>query len=408
MSDKYFIKNIKRRNKSKDFILPFNIINLSNDPSLKDLTIKPPIKIQNYNNNISAYPKKKNQGTNTIYSILKKAKNKNMHNYFNVKRKRIFPDLDDYKYGEDWNCSTIRSNGKFQISNNNNNNNIEKNGNNISKKIFIKQNIKKFILNGNNYSKINENGKRIISKELITNNYEENKKKEMKDNWKGLNISSHYLGNTFGNKFGITTNKFCINKNIILTHSKDNKKYLNNYNTNSLILNNKNDSKLKFITLNIPNNNFFNSMTPSNIFSKVKCVFNNEKLYQKLIKQMTIVFKNRIKKYSELRSYEKQQKSIFNDETINKINILNMKQQRLFNERYFVKNNQTEKKKIEDNINAIEKNEIFSNISKDKYKIFDIHCKYMKINIRNANKQNNFINNTLSNDDIDMFINKRK
>ena len=48
MSDKYFIKNIKRRNKSKDFILPFNIINLSNDPSLKDLTIKPPIKIQNY------------------------------------------------------------------------------------------------------------------------------------------------------------------------------------------------------------------------------------------------------------------------------------------------------------------------------------------------------------------------
>ena len=122
-------------------------------------------------------------------------------------------------------------------------------------------------------------------------------------------------------------------------------------------------------------------MTPSNIFSKVKCVFNNEKLYQKLIKQMTIVFKNRIKKYSELRSYEKQQKSIFNDETINKINILNMKQQRLFNERYFVKNNQTEKKKIEDNINAIEKNEIFSNISKDKYKIFDIHCKYMKINL---------------------------
>ena len=59
MNDKYFIKNIKRRNKSKDFILPFNIINLSNDPSLKDLTIKPPIKIQNYNNNISAYPKKK-------------------------------------------------------------------------------------------------------------------------------------------------------------------------------------------------------------------------------------------------------------------------------------------------------------------------------------------------------------
>ena len=49
MSDKLFIKNSKRRNKSKDFLLSFNIYNLSNDPSLKDIITKPLIKLKENN-----------------------------------------------------------------------------------------------------------------------------------------------------------------------------------------------------------------------------------------------------------------------------------------------------------------------------------------------------------------------
>ena len=396
MEEKYILKNIKRRNKSKDFLLPFNIINLSNDPSLKDLTIKPYIKIKNNN---ASFPKKINQGTNTIYSILKNVTNKNKHNYFNVKRKRLFPDLDDHKYNEDWNVSTIRSNGKFQ---NSNNNNQDKYHNKINKKFVIRQNMKKFILKGKNNNNINSiKGKQ--KKQLLINN-EENQKKNVKNDWKRLNISSHYLGNTLNNKFGITTKKFCVHKNIILSHSKDNKQYKNNYNSNLIIFNKNNEAKLKFITLNMPNNsNFFNGMSTSNVFSRVKCVINNEKLYQKLMNQMTIVFKNRIKQYSDLKSYEKQHKSIFNEDIIYKYNILNMKQQKLFIERYHEKNLENEKIK-NNNINLVEKNVLFNR--KDKNKTFDINGKYMKINIRNANHEYNFTNNTQSNDDIDFHGNR--
>ena len=406
MSGNLFIKGIKRRNKSKDFLLPFNIINLSNDPSLKDVSITPLIKIKNYNNNFNSVPKKINQGTNTIYSILKKAKNKNKHNYFNVKRKRLFPDLDDNKYIEGLNSSTIRSNGKFQMPNDNKNNKL--NINNTNQKFFIRQNIKKFILNGNNFNNFNLNNKKKKNKQKFKNK-QENSKKDSKDNdWKGLNISSHYLGNTFNNKFGITTNKFCINKNFVLTHSKENKKYEKDYSPNSFPLDKQNKTKLKFITLNIPNNNnFFNGMSTTNVFSRVKCAINNENLYQKLISQMTIVFKNRIKKYSNLKSYEKQHKSNFNEDVIYKNNILNMKQQKLF-----IDNNSEIEKIKQKNAIIFERNELFSKKNNynyiDKYSTFDIHNKYMKINIRNENKNNNIINNTLSKDDMDMYINKKK
>ena len=257
MNDKFFIKNTKRRNKSKDFLLPFNIINLSNDPSLKDLTIKPIVKLKN---NYNSFTKKINQGTNTVYSVLKKVKNKNKHNRFMVKRKRLLPNYDDNKYGEDLNASTIHSNGKFQNSKCNNQDNFF---NKFNKKFVIRQNIKRFILNGkknNNIDNIDPINKDKRNKELQINN-EENNKKNIKDNLKSLNISSHYLGNTFNNKFGITTNKFCIDKNSILTYAKENNKYKNDYNTSSMLLNKNNESKLKFITLNMPNNsNFFNSL----------------------------------------------------------------------------------------------------------------------------------------------------
>ena len=398
MNDKFFIKNIKRRNKSKDFLLPFNIINLSNDPSLKDLTIKPIVKLKN---NYNSFTKKINQGTNTVYSVLKKVKNKNKHNRFMVKRKRLLPNYDDNKYGEDLNASTIHSNGKFQNSKCNNQDNFS---NKFNKKFVIRQNIKRFILNGKKYNNIDPINKDKIIKGLLINN-EENNKKNLKDNLKSLNISSHYLGNTFNNKFGITTNKFCIDKNSILTYAKENNKYKNDYNTSSMLLNKNNESKLKFITLNMPNNsNFFNGMSSSNACTRVKCVINNEKLYQKLINQMTIVFKNRIKKYSSLKSYEKNHKPIFNDEIIFSNNILNMKQQRIFNDRYIGHNLDIEQIKKNNNIKLFQKNTL---LNKDDYKTFDIHTKYMKINIRNANKENKFINNTLSNDEMDMRIHKK-
>ena len=398
MNDKFFIKNIKRRNKSKDFLLPFNIINLSNDPSLKDLTIKPIVKLKN---NYNSFSKKINQGTNTVYSVLKKVKNKNKHNRFMVKRKRLLPNYDDNKYGEDLNASTIHSNGKFQNSKCNNQDNFS---NKFNKKFVIRQNIKRFILNGKKYNNIDPINKDKIIKGLLINN-EENNKKNLKDNLKSLNISSHYLGNTFNNKFGITTNKFCIDKNSILTYAKENNKYKNDYNTSSMLLNKNNESKLKFITLNMPNNsNFFNGMSSSNECTRVKCVINNEKLYQKLINQMTIVFKNRIKKYSSLKSYEKNHKPIFNDEIIFSNNILNMKQQRIFNDRYIGHNLDIEQIKKNNNIKLFQKNTL---LNKDDYKTFDIHTKYMKINIRNANKENKFINNTLSNDEMDIRIHKK-
>ena len=398
MNDKFFIKNIKRRNKSKDFLLPFNIINLSNDPSLKDLTIKPIVKLKN---NYNSFTKKINQGTNTVYSVLKKVKNKNKHNRFMVKRKRLLPNYDDNKYGEDLNASTIHSNGKFQNSKCNNQGNYS---NKFNKKFVIRQNIKRFILNGKKYNNIDPINKDKRIKGLLINN-EENNKKNLKDNLKSLNISSHYLGNTFNNKFGITTNKFCIDKNSILTYAKENNKYKNDYNTSSMLLNKNNESKLKFITLNMPNNsNFFNGMSSSNECTRVKCVINNEKLYQKLINQMTIVFKNRIKKYSSLKSYEKNHKPIFNDEIIFSNNILNMKQQRIFNERYLGHNLDIEQIKKNNNIKLFQKNTL---LNKDDYKTFDIHTKYMKINIRNANKENKFINNTLSNDEMDIRIHKK-
>ena len=396
MEDKYIIKDIKKRNISKDFILPFNIINLSNDPSLKDLMIKPKVKLKNNN---QCLQKKINHGINTIHSILKKVKNK--HNYF--KRKRVFPYVEDNKYDEDMNASTIRSNGKFQ---NSISNNQMKYPNKINKKFVNRQYIKRFILNGKKNNNISSIGKRKQSKQLLINS-EENNKKNMKDDLKELNISSHYLGNTFNNKFGITTNKFCINRNFILTHSKESKKSKNDYTANSIILNRNKETKLKFITLNMPNNsNFFNGTSTSNAFSSVKCLINNEKLYQKLMNQMTIVFKNRIKKYSYKKSYEKNHKSIFNEDIIHKNNILNVKQQKLFNDRYFEHNLEIEKvKNINNYINLFEKNDLYTNT--DKYKISNINGKNIKINIRNPNHENIFTNYTMSNDDIGMHIYKK-
>lgn len=401
MNDKLYIKNIKRRNKSKDLLLPFNVINLSNNPSLKDINFKQIVKINNNNNNnTNSFTKKINQGTNTIYSIIKKVKNKNKRNIFNIKKKQFFPEIDDNKYGENFNSSTIRSNGKFQKSNQIHDTNSKK----VDKKLFIRQNIKNFLLNKgmNNYDfNIKEKG---MQYEEITNYNLENSKKNIKEskyNWKGINISSHYLGNNSNNQFGITSNKFCIDKNFLLTHSKDNSKYKNDYDSNSIMMNSHSASKFKFITLNMPNNsNYFNGMSSTNLFSKMKYRINNEQLYQKLIHQMTTVFKNRINKYSHYKSYENQQKTNFNQEYYFENNIKNIKKQKLFNN--------PEIRKINKYYLQSDRNDIINPKSNEKYKTFDNSNQFMKVNIRNSNKENFISNLTSSDDDIEMNVLKKK
>ena len=401
MNDKLYIKNIKRRNKSKDLLLPFNVINLSNNPSLKDINFKQIVKINNNNNNnTNSFTKKINQGTNTIYSIIKKVKNKNKRNIFNIKKKQFFPEIDDNKYGENFNSSTIRSNGKFQKSNQIHDTNSKK----VDKKLFIRQNIKNFLLNKgmNNYDfNIKEKGTQY---EEITNYNLENSKKNIKEskyNWKGINISSHYLGNNSNNQFGITSNKFCIDKNFLLTHSKDNSKYKNDYDSNSIMMNSHSASKFKFITLNMPNNsNYFNGMSSTNLFSKMKYRINNEQLYQKLIHQMTTVFKNRINKYSHYKSYENQQKTNFNQEYYFENNIKNIKKQKLFNN--------PEIRKINKYYLQSDRNDIINPKSNEKYKTFDNSNRFMKVNIRNSNKENFISNLTSSDDDIEMNVLKKK
>jgi hypothetical protein len=401
MNDKLYIKNIKRRNKSKDLLLPFNVINLSNNPSLKDINFKQIVKINNNNNNnTNSFTKKINQGTNTIYSIIKKVKNKNKRNIFNIKKKQFFPEIDDNKYGENFNSSTIRSNGKFQKSNQIHDTNSKK----VDKKLFIRQNIKNFLLNKgmNNYDfNIKEKG---MQYEEITNYNLENSKKNIKEskyNWKGINISSHYLGNNSNNQFGITSNKFCIDKNFLLTHSKDNSKYKNDYDSNSIMMNSHSASKFKFITLNMPNNsNYFNGMSSTNLFSKMKYRINNEQLYQKLIHQMTTVFKNRINKYSHYKSYENQQKTNFNQEYYFENNIKNIKKQKLFNNPEIIKINKYYLQS--------DRNDIINPKSNEKYKTFDNSNQFMKVNIRNSNKENFISNLTSSDDDIEMNVLKKK
>ena len=382
MNDINFNKNIKKRNKSKDILMSFNIVNLLNDLSLKNISFIPKIKLKNNNINAFKSSKKANQGTNTVYSNTKKVKNKNKHNYYNVKKKRNLLDFDEKKKEGDYDTTTIRSNGKFQATQN------EKFMNKTNKQFVIKQNVKQIFLNKdiNNFNY--KDNHKVINKE-------ENNKKD----WKGLNISSHYLGNTFNNKFGITSNKFYINKDLILLHAKNNKRYINSYNENSSLLKKNSEKKLKFITLNMPNqSNFFNAMSSINLFSGPNCVINNQKLYQKLIKQMTIVFKNRIKKYSYMKSFDKRHHSLFNEENKFPNNIMNIKQKKMFN-------NNSEVSQIKKIIH--ERNDVFKNVSRDKYDTFDMHNKYMKINIRNVNNRNKANKVTLSNDEMDMKIYKK-
>ena len=395
---KLIFKNKKNRNKSKDFLLSFNIINLSNDPSLKDISLKPLKKINHDYTNLVSTPSKINQGTNTMSSILKKSnKNKNRRNLikFNSKKK-LFNEIEKQNYVDDFNSSTIRSNGKFQNSINDNKE-LKIINNNSDKKFLIRQNIKKFILKSsnskNNIKETFDQNKKIILGKKSTN------KNKLNESWKGLNISSHYLGNTPNNRFGITSNKFFINKNFTLTNSKESMRYTNNSLNSSKIRKN----NLKFITLNIPNHsNYFNDMSSTNLFTRLKCIINNEQLYKKLMNQMTTVFIKRIKNYSSFKSYHKNHISSFNEMNYSK-EMFNMKQYKIFND------NKLEISKMNKNhIPFIERNDIFPKINKANLNTYDINNKFIKINIKNSNNKKCNENKIESTTDNIISVNKNK
>ena len=265
-------KSLKRLKKD----LPNNFTRFSNNPShLSSINIK------NRNNKIKeSITLKTNQSISTISSMINKNKDKDNE----------YKNFYTYNYKiNDLNMSTIHSNGKFQ--------NTKKIKINLRDKIFS-QSDKNIILKN-----------KFISKKLKKNlSIQVKEKNILKDKLKYIKISSHYLGNILDNKFGIMTNKFCINKNILLTSSYSNLKLNKNYNnsiqseTNDRNTNQKNEFK----TINIQNRaNYCNAIRIPNFFPEIKAPINSEKIYINLMKKMTEAFNSKLKEYSIYKSKEK-------------------------------------------------------------------------------------------------------
>ena len=143
---------------------------------------------------------------------------------------------------------------------------------------------------------------KFISKKLRKNlSIQVNKEKDiLKDKLKDIKISSHYLGNILDNKFGIMTNKFLVNKNILLTSSHSSLKLKKNYN-NSIQLepNYRNTSqKNEFKSINIQNhNNYLNAIGIPNLCPEIKNIINPEKIYINLMNKMSEAFNIKLKEY---------------------------------------------------------------------------------------------------------------
>ena len=299
-----FLKHLKKKPSTKNIISSTNTINISIIPSSNSRKYTFNVKKHNNYKTPDSTLIKINKSTNTTNSFIN-YKNKNNENYKNYE----INDINDINY------ATIHSNGKF--------NNIKQLRNNIRKRLFEKN-----IILSNNFinNKLNKNLSMKFS--LSKNN---------NSKWKGLNISSHYLGNTIDNRFGVTTNKICVNKNIILTSSHDNLKPKQNYDKTSIIIERYTPTKKKeFKCINIPNHDsYFNGIGTTNFFPRIKNVINNENLYKKLMAQMTLVFNNKIKEYSLHKSNEKNSNASTqtNNECFRKT-LKNIKQQKLFNYDY--------------------------------------------------------------------------
>ena len=305
---KLLLNNLKKLKNEKILSSPIHTINLSINPyNLNNFKIKHTLSVKNskkYKTPDSTLSKV-NQSTNTIYTQI-------INKHMNYKNENKCNEINDI------NMATIHSNGKFK--------NVKQHfKNNIRKKLYEKN-----IILSNNF--INNKLKKNLSIKLGLKD-KDNSINNFRKNWKGLNISSHYLGNTIDNKFGIITNKFCINKNIALTCSQDKLKLKQNYDTISIILERNNINKKKdFQTINIPNhNNYFNGIGTTNFFPRIENVVNNERLYQQLMNKMVAVFNNKIKEYSLHKSNEKNNNSsmAYTSDYFRK-NLKRIKKQKLF------------------------------------------------------------------------------
>ena len=288
------LKNIRNQLVSMNIQSPSNSKNLSISPSF----------LQNIKNIKHTYSvKRKKFEKKEDIATIKINPNTNTK-FLNIINNNNYNEINDI------NTTTIYSNGKFR-------NIKQKCKKNIRNKLFEKN-----IVLSNNY--INYKLNKKLSLKLTSNN-----KNNFYNKWNGLNISSHYIGNTKDNKFGIITNKLYVNKNGILTCSQNNINLKQNYNTASINdERNNNKQNKEFRKINIPNHNcFFNGIITTNFFPRIKNI-NNEKLYQKLMEQMTLVFNNKVKKKSNEKTI-----SYSNSDYFRK-NINNIKQQKLFNYQY--------------------------------------------------------------------------
>ena len=259
------MKSKKRLNEN----LSNNFTSFRNNPSQLST-----INIKNKNNKKKdPINLKTNQSISTISSIIKKNNHNDYKNFYTYDYSNKINDL---------NISTIHSNGKFQ--------NTKKIKINLRDKIFS-QSDKNIILKN-----------KFISKKLRKNlSIQVNKEKDiLKDKLKDIKISSHYLGNILDNKFGIMTNKFLVNKNILLTSSHSSLKLKKNYN-NSIQLepNYRNTSqKNEFKSINIQNhNNYLNAIGIPNLCPEIKNIINPEKIYNNLMNKMSEAFNIKLKEY---------------------------------------------------------------------------------------------------------------
>ena len=260
--------------------LPNNFTCFSNNPSYLSS-----INIKNKNNkNKESITLKTNQSISTISSMINKNNHNDYKNYYTYNYRNKINDL---------NMSIIHSNGKFK--------NTKKIKINLRDKIYSQsdKNIKNIILKN-----------KFISKKLKKNlSIQVNKEKDiLNDKLKDIKISSHYLGNILDNKFGIMTNKFSVNKNILLTCLYNNLKLKKNYN-NSIQLepNNRNaNQKNEFKTINLQNHNkYFNAIGTPNFFPEIKAQTNSEKIYINLMNKMAEAFNSKLKEYSIYKLKEK-------------------------------------------------------------------------------------------------------
>ena len=259
------MKSKKRLNEN----LPNNFTSFRNNPSqLSSINIK-----NKNNKKKDPISLKANQSISTISYIIKKNNHNDYKNFYTYDYSNKINDL---------NISTIHSNGKFQ--------NTKKIKINLRDKIFS-QSDKNIILKN-----------KFISKKLKKNlSIQVNKEKDiLKDKLKDIKISSHYLGNILDNKFGIMTNKFLVNKNILLTSSHSSLKLKKNYN-NSIQLepNYRNTSqKNEFKSINIQNhNNYFNAIGIPKLCPEIKNTINPEKIYINLMNKMSEAFNIKLKEY---------------------------------------------------------------------------------------------------------------